>query len=126
LGLGEVPTSTLLPVWVCRAGIFLARDQLIGGMVMRDIRSDLQERANFIEQQIRAAHSHFEKMVQQLQSERDMRIADLKSGLAIIERLAIMQKLIEFDNSRVGNVVKFANPSAPRLSLADRIKAASG
>ena len=45
---------------------------------MRDIRSDLQERANFIEQQIRAAHSHFEKMVQQLQRERDVRIADLK------------------------------------------------
>ena len=86
---------------------------------MRDICSDLQERANFIEQQIRAAHSHFEKMVQQLQRERDMRIADLKSGLAIIE------KLMEFENSRVGNVVKFANPSAPCLSLAERIKAAS-
>ena len=85
---------------------------------MRDICSDLQERANFIEQQIRAAHSHFEKMVQQLQRERDMRIADLKSGLAIIE------KLMEFENSRVSNVVKFTNPSAPR-PLADRIKAAS-
>jgi hypothetical protein len=87
---------------------------------MRDIRSDLQERANFIEQQIRAAHSHFEKMVQQLQRERDMRIADLKSGLAIIE------KLVEFENSRVSNVVKFANPSAPHRSLADRIRAAGG
>lgn len=42
---------------------------------MRDIRSDLQERANFIDDQIRAAHSHFEKMVQQLQSELDARLA---------------------------------------------------
>jgi hypothetical protein len=33
---------------------------------------------------------------------------------------------MEFENSRVGNVVTLANPSAPRLSLADRIKAASG
>jgi hypothetical protein len=87
---------------------------------MRDIRSDLQERANFCEEQIRRACAHFEKMIQQLQSERDMRIADLKSGLAIIE------KLREFENSRAGNVVTLANPSAPRLSLADRIKAASG
>ena len=88
--------------------------------MQRDIRSDLQERANFIEEQIRGASAHFEKTIQQLQNERDMRIADLKSGLAIIE------KLMEFENSRVGNVVKFANPSAPRLLLADRINVASG
>jgi hypothetical protein len=87
---------------------------------MRDIRSDLRERADFIEEQIRAASAHFEKMIQQLQRERDIRIADLKSALAIIE------KLTEFENSRGGNVVKLASPSAPRLSLANRIKAASG
>ena len=88
--------------------------------MQRDIRSDLQERANFIEEQIRGASAHFEKMIQQLQNERDMRIADLKSGLAIIE------KLMEFENSRVSNVVKFANPSALHPSLADRIRAAGG
>ena len=49
---------------------------------MRDIRSDLQQRANLCEEQIRTACAHFEAMVQRLQSERDMRIADLKSGLA--------------------------------------------
>jgi hypothetical protein len=48
---------------------------------MRDIRSDLQERANFIEEQIRAAYAHFEKAVQQLQSERDARVADLQGGV---------------------------------------------
>jgi hypothetical protein len=45
---------------------------------MRDIRSDLEERANFFEEQIRAAYAHFERMSQQLQGELDMRIADLK------------------------------------------------
>ena len=34
---------------------------------MRDIRSDLQERANFIEKQIAATGTDFEKMLQQLQ-----------------------------------------------------------
>ena len=82
---------------------------------MRDIRSDLQERANFIDEQIRAASAHFDKMVQQLQSERDMRLADLKSGLAIVERF------MKFENSLMGNVVTVATPSAP--SLSDRIKA---
>jgi len=38
---------------------------------MRDIRSDLQERATLIEEQIRAAYAHFERTVQQLQNERD-------------------------------------------------------
>jgi len=87
---------------------------------MRDIRSDLQERANFIEEQIRAAFAHFEKMVQQLQSERDARVADLKGTHAMINNF------MEFEARHVGNVVELANPPAPRLSLAERIKTASG
>ena len=51
---------------------------------MRDIRSDLQERTTLIEAQIRAAYAHFERIVQQLQNERDAKITDLKSGLAMI------------------------------------------
>jgi hypothetical protein len=35
---------------------------------------DLQERANVVEEQIRAIYAHFEKVVQQLQSERDARV----------------------------------------------------
>ena len=38
---------------------------------MRDIRSDLQERATLVDEQIRAAVAHFEKTIQQLQAERD-------------------------------------------------------
>jgi hypothetical protein len=57
-------------------------------------------------------------MVQQLQSERDMRIADLKSALAIVERL------MKFEDRLMGDVVPMATTSAPSLSLSDRIKAA--
>lgn len=86
---------------------------------MRDIRGDLEERAKFCEEQIRAAHAQFELMVQQLQRERDTRIADLRSVFATIEGL------IEFENRQMGNVVTMTNPSVSHLSLADRIRAAS-
>src|SRR6476469_1298003 len=58
---------------------------------MRDIRSDLQERATLIDVQIRAAYSHFEKTVEQLKNEHNVRVADLKSGLTMIA------KFIEFE-----------------------------
>jgi predicted component of type VI protein secretion system len=85
---------------------------------MRDIRGDLQERASVCQEQIRSTIAHFEQRIQQLQNERDMRLEDLKSGLAMIERF------MEFENRLADNVVNLENP-APRPSLADRIKAAS-
>jgi hypothetical protein len=59
-------------------------------------------------------------MVQKLQRERDTRIADLKSVHAMIERL------MEFENSHVGNVVTLPSTSVQRLTLDERIKAAGG
>ena len=53
---------------------------------MRDIRSDLHERAILVDEQIRAAYSHFEKTVEQLKNEHDGRVADLKSGLTTIAK----------------------------------------
>jgi hypothetical protein len=50
---------------------------------MRDIRSDLQERAKLIEGQISSAYTHFEKVIEQLQSEHDARVAEFKSELAV-------------------------------------------
>lgn len=79
---------------------------------MRDIRSDLQERATLIEEQIRAAHNQFQKVLQQLQNERDARIADLKSGLAMIA------KFMEFEQRSWGNVSPPV-PSSPLVALAD-------
>ena len=54
---------------------------------MRDIRSDLQERSNLIEEQITAVVAHFEKAVDQLQSERDARLAELEAELAALGAL---------------------------------------
>jgi hypothetical protein len=87
---------------------------------MRDIRGDLQERANFIEEQIRGTYAHFENVVQQLMSERDAKVAELQGAHTM------MNKLIEFEDSFMDNVVSLSNPQTPRLSLAKRIKAASG
>ena len=84
---------------------------------MRDIRSDLEERAHIIQEQVRVAYAHFERMVQQVQSERDARVADLKESLAMIE------KIIQFEAGIMGNVVTLENAPASQTSLADRMKA---
>ena len=54
---------------------------------MRDIRNDLQERARLIEEQISGAYAQFEKMIEQLQAEREGRVADLKSELGAVVKL---------------------------------------
>ena len=83
---------------------------------MRDIRSDLEERADIIQEQLKAAFAHFENVVLQLQRERDTRVADLKQTLAMID------KLMQFESGVMDNVVTLENPSA-QSSLVDRIKA---
>ena len=80
---------------------------------MRDIRSDLQERATLIDEQVRATYADFERRLQQLQSEQDAKIADLKSTLAMIA------KLMEFEQGFVAPVAPPA-PSSPLVALADR------
>ena len=72
---------------------------------MRDIRGDLQERAILVDEQIRAAVAHFDKAIQQLQTERDARIADLKAGLAMIA------KLMEFEERFLHNTTHAARDS---------------
>ncbi|MGA7371886.1 MAG: hypothetical protein WBW37_04585 [Methyloceanibacter sp.] len=48
---------------------------------MRDIRGDLQERAEFIEKQIAAAGDDFEKAVEQLQSRLKAQLAALSVAM---------------------------------------------
>ena len=86
---------------------------------MRDIRGDLEERANIVQEQIRGAYAHFEKVVQQMQNERDARVAELTETLAMID------KLMQFEAGVVEKVVTLSNPPMSHPSLADRIKAAS-
>jgi hypothetical protein len=76
------------------------------GKVMRDIRCDLQERVNVVEEQIRAIYAHFEKVVQQLECERDARVAELQGTHTIITQL------LEFESAFMGNVVPLENPQA--------------
>jgi hypothetical protein len=55
---------------------------------MRDIRGDLQERADLLGKQIGAAQEQFDKLLEQLKRERATRLDELKSGLDTV-RLVI-------------------------------------
>jgi hypothetical protein len=55
---------------------------------MRDIRGDLQERADLLAKQIGAAQEQFDKLIEQLKQEHATRLDDLKSGLDTV-RLVI-------------------------------------
>jgi len=81
---------------------------------MRDIRSDLEERAEAINDQIQAAYGWFEKTVHHLERQRDEQVAELN------EVHATLNKLIQFENASIDNVVTLENPHA---SLVDRIRA---
>ena len=83
---------------------------------MRDIRSDLEERAHIIHEQLRAADAWFEKVMQKLQNERDAKVSDLKGTLAMID------KLMQFEAGGVDKVVTLDNPPPSQPSLADRIR----
>ena len=85
-----------------------------GGIPMRDIRSDLEERAEAINDQIQAAYGWFEKTVQQLERQRDEQVADLK------EVHATLSKLIQFENTSINNVIPLDSPNA---YLVERIRA---
>jgi hypothetical protein len=48
---------------------------------MRDIRGDLQDRANLIAEQISTTQGQFAKHIEQLKREHEARLVDLKSAL---------------------------------------------
>jgi len=87
---------------------------------MRDIRADLQERAKFIDAEISSAYAHFEKLLEQLESERDERVAGLKSELEVVTRF------MEIEHRRMGGQAAIQPPASqlpavqhPGPSLAD-------
>ena len=73
---------------------------------MRDIRSDLQERADLAQDRIKAPDIHFERMVEQLRNEHDASVADSKAGLAMIA------KLMEFEERQMANLSRDGPPLA--------------
>ena len=71
---------------------------------MRDIRGDLEERAEAINDQIQAAYGWFEKTVQQLERQRNEQVAELK------EVHSTLSKLIQLENASINNVVTLESP----------------
>jgi hypothetical protein len=85
---------------------------------MRDIRSDLQERADLTQDRIKAADVHFERMVERLRNEHDASVADLK------ETLAMIAKLMEFEERHIANMSHDATPpsSSQHANLTQKLR----
>jgi chromosome segregation ATPase len=82
------------------------------GQLMRDIRGDLQERANMFEQQINAAQQQCEKLIDQLKREKDSRLADLKAELDAVNRV------LEIEHRRLRSATSVPK-SQPQQPLAN-------
>jgi hypothetical protein len=86
---------------------------------MRDIRNDLQERADLVQDRIKAAAVHFERMVEQLRNEHDSSVANLKASLAMIA------KLMEFEDQHIATMSPDTTPSPPssqHANLAQKLR----
>jgi hypothetical protein len=71
---------------------------------MRDIRGDLQERANLLEQQINTAQAQFEKLIEHFRREHDSKLKDLKAELEAVNRVT------EIEQRRLGSVTSAPKP----------------
>ena len=65
---------------------------------MRDIRSDLQDRASLLEEQINSTKAQFESLVEQLRAEHESKLADIK-----VESDAV-NRLLEVEQRRLADV----------------------
>ena len=66
---------------------------------MRDIREDLQERVEWVKQQINAEQSRIEKLLKQLSSEQDSKVRYVKAELETVKRV------IEIEHRRLGSTM---------------------
>ena len=73
---------------------------------MRDIRSDLQERAKLLAEQIGATQSQFDKYIEQLKVEHQGKLEDLKSDLDAV------QMVIKTEDRLLGSVRPPAEPKS--------------
>jgi predicted RNase H-like nuclease (RuvC/YqgF family) len=64
---------------------------------MRDIRSDLKDRAEALDREIKAAQVRFDELLVRLKEEHDVRVEDLKSELDAVKLL------IGLEHRRLGN-----------------------
>ena len=71
---------------------------------MRDIRSDLQERAKMLDEQIKSARDQFDALIAQLKQEHDSKVESLKAELDAVKLL------MGFEHRRLSNVTPSAQP----------------
>src|SRR5262249_21721248 len=77
---------------------------------MRDIRGDLQDRANRVSEQISATQGQFDKVLEQLKLEHQAKLEEMKSDLAAV-------RLVMRTVDRLGSVIahtKQSDLSAPQ------------
>ena len=77
---------------------------------MRDIRGDLQDRANLIAEQISATQGKFDAHIEKLKCEHQAVLEDLKSAL---QNLHVV---IEIEGRRLGRSISATEAHASRLS----------
>jgi uncharacterized protein YlxW (UPF0749 family) len=70
-----------------------------GDHQLRDIRSDLQDRAEALEREIKAAQTRFDELIERLKQEHDGRLKDLKA------ELDAAKLLMGLEHRRLGNGV---------------------
>src|ERR1700756_990189 len=74
---------------------------------MRDIRGDLQDRANRVAEQISATQGQFDKVLEQLKLEHQAKLEELKSDLDAV-------RMVMKTEERVGSVIAPTAQSEPR------------
>ena len=88
---------------------------------MRDIRGDLQERAEFIEKQITAAGDDFEKAVEQLQSRLKAQLAALSVAMwqSIIRHSSLRRSAVKTARSSPRSTALITEPASARITFCD-------
>ena len=88
---------------------------------MRDIRGDLQDRANLLQEQISTTQAQFNRHIEQLRREHETRLEDLKSALDNVHMV------IGIEGRRLGSSLsatkaqfQLSPPSHPRAEQAQQ------
>ena len=74
---------------------------------MRDIRGDLQDRANLITKQISADQAQFEKRIEQLKLEHQNRLKNPKAELRAV------RLLMDVEHRRLNNAARMSRTQTP-------------
>jgi chromosome segregation ATPase len=88
------------------------------GQAMRDNRNDLQDRASLLEEQINAAEAQFDKLVEQVRTEHEGRLEDLRAEFEAVSRL------LEVEQRRLANIPVTSAP-VPKPQPQPRVQAPS-